>query len=197
MHLLVTTLRWLFIIALLVIVGAFSHDYYQAKAVGLPRMMTLWDRQYKSIKVELQNVTDSTVRFQRLEDGRYYTVEFADLSFLSSQRVQLFKNSQTINGTTAATRDIARLQSERKELLQRIDYFEARAEQTTSSVETRTLNRDVKRLSADLLVVERRLKESGVELDYTTSSSRNPTSGIQSMGTRLIKFGSNISEKLR
>jgi hypothetical protein len=59
------------------------------------------------------------------------------------------------------------------------------------------LNRDVERLLEDLLVVERRLKEAGVELDYTASISRKATSGIQDMGTRLIDFGSKISGKLR
>jgi seryl-tRNA synthetase len=159
--------------------------------------MTLWDAQYRRVNARLLEVCDSSVRFQRLEDGRYFTVQFDDLSFLSSQRVQLFENSQAINGSTAAVSRIARLQSDRKELLQRIEYFEARAEQTTSAIETRTLDRDVERLLEDLLVVERRLKEAGVELDYTASISRKATSGIQDMGTRLIDFGSKISGKLR
>ena len=197
MKLLVTTVRRILIAFLLFLGGIFGYDYYEAQSVGLPQEMTLWDTQYRRVNARLLEVCDSSVRFQRLEDGRYFTVQFDDLSFLSSQRVQLFENSQAINGSTAAVSRIARLQSDRKELLQRIEYFEARAEQTTSAIETRTLNRDVERLLEDLLVVERRLKEAGVELDYTASISRKATSGIQDMGTRLIDFGSKISGKLR
>jgi hypothetical protein len=197
MKLLVTTVRRILIAFLLFLGGIFGYDYYEAQTVGLPQEMTLWDAQYRRVNARLLEVCDSSVRFQRLEDGRYFTVQFDDLSFLSSQRVQLFENSQAINGSTGAVSRIARLQSDRKELLQRIEYFEARAEQTTSAIETRTLNRDVERLLEDLLVVERRLKEAGVELDYTASISRKATSGIQDMGTRLIDFGSKISGKLR
>jgi hypothetical protein len=197
MKLLVTTVRRILIAFLLFLGGIFGYDYYEAQTVGLPQEMTLWDAQYRRVNARLLEVCDSSVRFQRLEDGRYFTVQFDDLSFLSSQRVQLFENSQAINGSTAAVSRIARLQSDRKELLQRIEYFEARAEQTTSAIETRTLDRDVERLLEDLLVVERRLKEAGVELDYTASISRKATSGIQDMGTRLIDFGSKISGKLR
>jgi hypothetical protein len=197
MKLLVTTVRRILIAFLLFLGGIFGYDYYEAQSVGLPQEMTLWDTQYRRVNARLLEVCDSSVRFQRLEDGRYFTVQFDDLSFLSSQRVQLFENSQAINGSTGAVSRIARLQSDRKELLQRIEYFEARAEQTTSAIETRTLNRDVERLLEDLLVVERRLKEAGVELDYTASISRKATSGIQDMGTRLIDFGSKISGKLR
>jgi|TARA_B110000037_G_scaffold221822_1_gene294140 hypothetical protein len=197
MKLLVTTVRRILIAFLLFLGGIFGYDYYEAQSVGLPQEMTLWDTQYRRVNARLLEVCDSSVRFQRLEDGRYFTVQFDDLSFLSSQRVQLFENSQAINGSTAAVSRIARLQSDRKELLQRIEYFEARAEQTTSAIETRTLDRDVERLLEDLLVVERRLKEAGVELDYTASISRKATSGIQDMGTRLIDFGSKISGKLR
>jgi hypothetical protein len=197
MKLLVTTVRRILIAFLLFLGGIFGYDYYEAQSVGLPQEMTLWDAQYRRVNARLLEVCDSSVRFQRLEDGRYFTVQFDDLSFLSSQRVQLFENSQAINGSTAAVSRIARLQSDRKELLQRIEYFEARAEQTTSAIETRTLDRDVERLLEDLLVVERRLKEAGVELDYTASISRKATSGIQDMGTRLIDFGSKISGKLR
>lgn len=197
MKLLVTTVRRILIAFLLFLGGIFGYDYYEAQAVGLPQEMTLWDAQYRRVNARLLEVCDSSVRFQRLEDGRYFTVQFDDLSFLSSQRVQLFENSQAINGSTGAVSRIARLQSDRKELLQRIEYFEARAEQTTSAIETRTLDRDVERLLEDLLVVERRLKEAGVELDYTASISRKATSGIQDMGTRLIDFGSKISGKLR
>lgn len=197
MKLLVTTVRRILIAFLLFLGGIFGYDYYEAQTVGLPQEMTLWDTQYRRVNARLLEVCDSSVRFQRLEDGRYFTVQFDDLSFLSSQRVQLFENSQAINGSTGAVSRIARLQSDRKELLQRIEYFEARAEQTTSAIETRTLNRDVERLLEDLLVVERRLKEAGVELDYTASISRKATSGIQDMGTRLIDFGSKISGKLR
>ena len=197
MKLLVTTVRRILIAFLLFLGGIFGYDYYEAQSVGLPQEMTLWDTQYRRVNARLLEVCDSSVRFQRLEDGRYFTVQFDDLSFLSSQRVQLFENSQAINGSTAAVSRIARLQSDRKELLQRIEYFEARAEQTTSAIETRTLDRDVERLLEDLLVVERRLKEAGVELDYTASISRKATSSIQDMGTRLIDFGSKISGKLR
>ena len=197
MKLLVTTVRRILIAFLLFLGGIFGYDYYEAQTVGLPQEMTLWDTQYRRVNARLLEVCDSSVRFQRLEDGRYFTVQFDDLSFLSSQRVQLFENSQAINGSTAAVSRIARLQSDRKELLQRIEYFEARAEQTTSAIETRTLDRDVERLLEDLLVVERRLKEAGVELDYTASISRKATSGIQDVGTRLIDFGSKISGKLR
>jgi hypothetical protein len=197
MKLLVTTVRRILIAFLLFLGGIFGYDYYEAQSVGLPQEMTLWDTQYRRVNARLLEVCDSSVRFQRLEDGRYFTVQFDDLSFLSSQRVQLFENSQAINGSTGAVSRIARLQSDRKELLQRIEYFEARAEQTTSAIETRTLDRDVERLLEDLLVVERRLKEAGVELDYTASISRKATSGIQDMGTRLIDFGSKISGKLR
>jgi hypothetical protein len=197
MKLLVTTVRGILIAFLLFLGGIFGYDYYEAQSVGLPQEMTLWDTQYRRVNARLLEVCDSSVRFQRLEDGRYFTVQFDDLSFLSSQRVQLFGNSQAINGSTGAVSRIARLQSDRKELLQRIEYFEARAEQTTSAIETRTLGRDVERLLEDLLVVERRLKEAGVELDYTASISRKATSGIQDMGTRLIDFGSKISGKLR
>jgi hypothetical protein len=197
MKLLVTTVRRILIAFLLFLGGIFGYDYYEAQTVGLPQEMTLWDTQYRRVNARLLEVCDSSVRFQRLEDGRYFTVQFDDLSFLSSQRVQLFENSQAINGSTGAVSRIARLQSDRKELLQRIEYFEARAEQTTSAIETRTLDRDVERLLEDLLVVERRLKEAGVELDYTASISRKATSGIQDMGTRLIDFGSKISGKLR
>lgn len=197
MKLLVTTVRRILIAFLLFLGGIFGYDYYEAQSVGLPQEMTLWDTQYRRVNARLLEVCDSSVRFQRLEDGRYFTVQFDDLSFLSSQRVQLFENSQSINGSTGAVSRIARLQSDRKELLQRIEYFEARAEQTTSAIETRTLDRDVERLLEDLLVVERRLKEAGVELDYTASISRKATSGIQDMGTRLIDFGSKISGKLR
>ena len=197
MKLLVTTVRRILIAFLLFLGGIFGYDYYEAQSVGLPQEMTLWDAQYRRVNARLLEVCDSSVRFQRLEDGRYFTVQFDDLSFLSSQRVQLFENSQAINGSTGAVSRIARLQSDRKELLQRIEYFEARAEQTTSAIETRTLDRDVERLLEDLLVVERRLKEAGVELDYTASISRKATSDIQDMGTRLIDFGSKISGKLR
>lgn len=197
MKLLVTTVRRILIAFLLFLGGIFGYDYYEAQSVGLPQEMTLWDAQYRRVNARLLEVCDSSVRFQRLEDGRYFTVQFDDLSFLSSQRVQLFENSQSINGSTGAVSRIARLQSDRKELLQRIEYFEARAEQTTSAIETRTLDRDVERLLEDLLVVERRLKEAGVELDYTASISRKATSDIQDMGTRLIDFGSKISGKLR
>tara|TARA_B110000967_G_scaffold64816_1_gene66834 strand:+ start:87 stop:680 length:594 start_codon:yes stop_codon:yes gene_type:complete len=197
MKLLVTTVRRILIAFLLFLGGIFGYDYYEAQSVGLPQEMTLWDTQYRRVNARLLEVCDSSVRFQRLEDGRYFTVQFDDLSFLSSQRVQLFENSQSINGSTGAVSRIARLQSDRKELLQRIEYFEARAEQTTSAIETRTLDRDVERLLEDLLVVERRLKEAGVELDYTASISRKATSDIQDMGTRLIDFGSKISGKLR
>jgi hypothetical protein len=197
MKLLVTTVRRILIAFLLFLGGIFGYDYYEAQTVGLPQEMTLWDAQYRRVNARLLEVCDSSVRFQRLEDGRYFTVQFDDLSFLSSQRVQLFENSQAINGSTGAVSRIARLQIDRKELLQRIEYFEARAEQTTSAIETRTLDRDVERLLEDLLVVERRLKEAGVELDYTASISRKATSGIQDMGTRLIDFGSKISGKLR
>jgi hypothetical protein len=197
MKILVTTVRRILIAFLLFLGGIFGYDYYEAQSVGLPQEMTLWDTQYRRVNARLLEVCDSSVRFQRLEDGRYFTVQFDDLSFLSSQRVQLFENSQAINGSTGAVSRIARLQSDRKELLQRIEYFEARAEQTTSAIETRTLDRDVERLLEDLLVVERRLKEAGVELDYTASISRKATSGIQDMGTRLIDFGSKISGKLR
>ena len=197
MKLLVTTVRRILIAFLLFLGGIFGYDYYEAQSVGLPQEMTLWDTQYRRVNARLLEVCDSSVRFQRLEDGRYFTVQFDDLSFLSSQRVQLFENLQAINGSTGAVSRIARLQSDRKELLQRIEYFEARAEQTTSAIETRTLDRDVERLLEDLLVVERRLKEAGVELDYTASISRKATSDIQDMGTRLIDFGSKISGKLR
>ena len=61
----------------------------------------------------------------------------------------------------------------------------------------RTLNREVERLSEDLLLVERRLKESVVELNYTKSTNGNETGGIQNMGQQLIDFGSKISEQIR
>ncbi|MBT4757296.1 MAG: hypothetical protein HOO08_02770 [Opitutae bacterium] len=197
MKLLVTTVRRILIAFLLFLSGIFGYDYYEAQTVGLPQEMALWDTQYRRVNARLLEVCDSSVRFQRLEDGRYFTVQFDDLSFLSSQRVKLFENSQAINGSTAAVSRIARLQSERKELLQKIEYLEARAEQTISTVEKRTLLREVERVSVDLLALERRLKEAGVELGYSAATIRSASSGIQAMGTQLIEFGSKISEKLR
>lgn len=58
----------------------------------------------------------------------------------------------------------------------------------------RTLNREVERLSDDLLLVERRLKEAGVELNYIKSTNGNETGGIQNMGQQIIDFGFKISE---
>lgn len=197
MKLIVTTVRRILIAFLLLLGGIFGYDYYQAQTVGLPQEMTLWDTQYRRVNARLLEVGDSSVRFQRLNDGRYFTVQFNDLSFLSSQRVQLFQNSQAINGSTEAASRIARLQSERKELLQEIEYLEAKAEQTTSAIEKRTLLREVEGLSADLLALERRLKEADVELGYSATTSRPASSGIQAMGTQLIEFGSKISEKVR
>ena len=197
MKLLVTAVRRILITFFLLVSGIFGYDYYQAQTVGLPQEMTLWDTQYRRVNARLLEVDDSSVRFQRLEDGRYFTVQFEDLFFLSSQRVQLFKDSQSANGSIAPTVEVARLQSERKDLLHRIEYIEARAEHTTSAIEMRTLNREVERLSEDLLLVERRLKEAGVELNYTKSTNGNETSGIQNMGQQLIDFGSKISEQIR
>ena len=197
MKLLVTTVRRILITFLVLLGGIFGYDYYQAQTVGLPQEMTLWDTQFRRVNARLLEVDDSSVRFQRLEDGRYFTVQFDDLFFLSSQRVQLFKNSQSASGSIAPTAEVARLQSERKDLLHRIEYIEARAEHTTSAIEMRTLNREVERLSEDLLLVERRLKEAGVELNYTKSTNGNETGGIQNMGQQLIDFGSKIFEQIR
>lgn len=94
MKLLVTTVRRILITFLVLLGGIFGYDYYQAQTVGLPQEMTLWDTQYRRVNARLLEVDDSSVRFQRLEDGRYFTVQFEDLFFLSSQRVQLFKDSQ-------------------------------------------------------------------------------------------------------
>ena len=131
------------------------------------------------------------------QEARYFTAQFDDLSFLSSQPVQLFEKSQASNGSSGAASRIARLQSERKELLQEIEYLEAKAEQTTSAREKRTLLRKVEGLSADLLALERRLKEADVELGYSATASRPASSGIQAMGTQLIEFGSEFLSKLR
>lgn len=197
MQLLVTTVRRILITFLLLLGGILGYDYYQAQTVGLPQEMTLWDTQFRRVNARLLEVGDSSVRFQRLEDGRYFTVQFEDLFFLSSQRVQLFKDSQSASGSTALTVEVARLQSKRKDLLHRIEYIEARAERTTSAIEMRTLNRDVERLTDDLLLVEKRLKEAGVELNYTKSASGNETGVIQNIGKQLIDFGSKISELIR
>ena len=85
MKLLVTTVRGILIAFLLFLGGIFGYDYYEAQSVGLPQEMTLWDTQYRRVNARLLEVCDSSVRFQRLEDGRYFTVQFDDLSFLSSQ----------------------------------------------------------------------------------------------------------------
>ena len=164
MKLLVTTVRRILITFLVLLGGIFGYDYYQAQTVGLPQEMTLWDTQFRRVNARLLEVDDSSVRFQRLEDGRYFTVQFDDLFFLSSQRVQLFKNSQSASGSIAPTAEVARLQSERKDLLHRIEYIEARAEHTTSAIEMRTLNREVERLSEDLLRERGGLRKPGSNL---------------------------------
>ncbi len=179
--------RRLITLSVLLAVGAVAYDCYKIKTVGLPYKMTLWDKHFRSIKVELLSVNDSHIQFQRLADGQHLSIHPQKLSFLSRSRVQWFKNAQATDQPTELTSANTNLLKKREELLQRIEYLEASTELTTSAVEERTLTGKIQGMREDLFQIEKRLKDSGTEVDYSVSSDGQGSKLIQNISSQLIK----------
>lgn len=179
--------RRLITISVLLAVGVVAYDCYKIKTVGLPYKMTLWDNSFRSIQVKLLSVNDSSIQFQRLADGQYLSVHPQKLSFLSRSRVQWFRNAQTTDQPTELNSAHTNLLKRRGELLQRIEYLEASTELTTSSVERRTLTHKIQGAREDLLQIEKRLKDSGAEVEYSASSDGQGSQLIKNISSQLIK----------
>jgi hypothetical protein len=180
-------LRRVLTISVLLAAGVIAYDYYKIKSVGLPCKMTLWDEDFRSIKVELLSVNDSHIRFKRLADGQHLSIHPQKLSFLTRSRVQWLKKQQTADQPSELNSAQARLLERRQELLDRIEYLNASTEVTTSAVEAHTLTNKIQEMREDLLKIEKRLKDSGAEIDYTASSDSKGSKLIQNISSQLIK----------
>ena len=182
-------LRRLLLAALLLAATLVGFDVYQLKTQQLPCQMTLWDKRYRSLEVELLDVGRTQLRVLRLADGKYFTIPTDTLSWLSRGRLRLLQAPAPEQSAAApASGATARLLEERGEQLQQIQYFQARAELTTSKVEARTLQGKIQRAQEHLLEIEQRLVELGVELNYTTAKERDKTEPFNNMGKLLERF---------
>jgi hypothetical protein len=185
MRQLFSILRKLAMITTLLAAGVVAYDYYKIKTTGLPYKITLWDKDYRSLKVELLAVNDSQIQFQRLHDGQHLSINPQELSFFSRSRIKFFGEPKLSGETVERPTPNTRLMQQRDDLRQRIEYLETSIELTTSETQKRTQNREIQRVREDLLEVEKRLKDSGVEIDYS-SSGQGGSQFIQKMSSQLI-----------
>ena len=161
------------------------YDFYKIRTTGLPYKMTLWDKDYRSIKVELLAVSDLEIQFHRLHDGQFFSLNPQKLSLLSLTRIKFLGEPKLNDETVEQPDPNTCLTQQRDDLLQQIEYLEKSSELTTSETKERTQKREMQRVRENLLEVEKRLKDLGVDIDYTYSGEKG-SNFIQNMSSQVL-----------